>query len=376
MITNTKNRLWISGFWLAFTSAVLALQGCTKDTTPKSTPQKEAASNFGSLPFVIKDNYTFSLYSQVLDATGYGDTLALNAGPYTLFVPNNDAFSNASFYFGSGANYLLYAYNPPTLDYVRGMIISQQLSMKNLPMGANQPFRTLGGGSVYITKYREQAGDTVITINGVPLLSTGWDQPATNGTINVLSGIPEPTALPNLWQLMLNDGALSFFTLAIQRAGLQSMFEDTTKKLTVLAPSNDGLSSMYVDTVNGGLDLRSIDKISAANPDSIRKMVLYHVLNGFWFKNDFMLRDTLPGDTLRLTTYGGAPLGYSGGQFIGSRPVPQLVFNYSTYTYDTVTALLPVSYYSRFSYDMPRVTYGDKICGNGVIQEMRGVLMQ
>jgi uncharacterized surface protein with fasciclin (FAS1) repeats len=361
---------------IVFILVLLAVQGCTKDTTPKSTPEKKAGSNFGSLPFVIQDNYTFSLYSQVLTATGYGDTLALNAGPYTLFVPNDDGFSNAQFYFGNGTNYLLYAFNPSTLDYVRGMIIPQQLSMKNLPMGANQPFRTLGGGSVYITKYREQAGDTVITVNGVPLLSTGWDQPATNGTINVLTGIPEPTVLPNLWQLMLNDGALSFFTLAIQRAGLQSFFEDTTKKLTVLAPSNQGLANMYVDTVHGGLDLRTIDAIKAADPDSIKKLVLYHVLNGFWFLNDFKLRDTIPGDTVQLISFGGAPLGYSGRGWIGTRPVPQPVFNYNTYTYDTVLALLPVGTFSRFSYDMPRVTYTDKICNNGVVQELNGVLMQ
>ena len=361
---------------ISFILALLAVQGCTKDTTPKSTPEKEAGSNFGSLPFVIQDNYTFSLYSQVLTATGYGDTLALNAGPYTVFAPNNDAFSNARFYFGNGTNYLLYAFNPPTVDYVRGMIIPQALSMKTLPMGVNQPFRTLGGGTVYITKYREQAGDTVITVNGVPLLSAGWDQPATNGTINVLTGIPEPTVLPNLWQQMLNDGALSFFTLAIQRAGLQSFFEDTTKKLTVLAPSNQGLANMYVDTAHGGLDLRTINAIQAADPDSIKKLVMYHVLNGFWFLNDFSLRDTLPGDTVQLMTFGGGPLGYTNGGWIGTRPVPQLVFNYYTYTYDTVLAPLAVGTFSRFSYDMPRVTYTDKICNNGVVQEFNGVLMQ
>ena len=101
---------------IVFILALLAVQGCTKDTTPKTTPEKAAGSNFGSLPFVIQDNYTFSLYSQVLTATGYGDTLALNAGPYTLFVPNNDGFTNGRFYFGNGTNYLLYAFNPPTLD--------------------------------------------------------------------------------------------------------------------------------------------------------------------------------------------------------------------------------------------------------------------
>ena len=72
---------------IVFMLALLAALGCTKDTTPKSTPEKEAGSNFGSLPFVIQDNYTFSLYSQVLTATGYGDTLALNAGPIRCSYP-------------------------------------------------------------------------------------------------------------------------------------------------------------------------------------------------------------------------------------------------------------------------------------------------
>lgn len=363
----------------AFTLIILVLQGCTKDTTPKTnTHTTVTSSDFGRLPFVIKDNYTFSLYSQVLDATGYGDTLSLNAGPYTIFVPNNDAFSTGQFFFSnSTTNYLLYAFAPSTAAYVRGMIVPQQLSMKNLPMGANQVFRTLGGGYVFITKYREQAGDTVITVNGVPLLSSGLDLPATNGTLNVLSSVPEPTVLPNLWQLMLSKGELSFFTLAIQRAGLQSLFQDTSKKLTVLAPSNDGLANMYVDTVHGGLDLRSINKILAANPDSIKKMVLYHVIPGIWFMNDFNLRDTLQGvDTVQLTSYGGSPLGYTYYSFYGTRLMQQTYFDYNTWTYDTINAPLGVYIYNRFVYDMPRVTYQDQLCFGGVIQDLDGVLLQ
>src|ERR1700744_3452856 len=170
---------------IAFALAILLLQGCTKDTTPKTNLKTTVnSSDFGRLPFVLQDNYTFSLFSQVLTATGYGDTLAVNAGPYTVFAPNNDAFSAGQFFFGnSPTNYMLYAFNPPAIDYVRGLIVPQPISMKNLPLGANQVFQALGGGYVYITKYRGQAGDTVISVNGVQLLSTGWDQPATNGTI-------------------------------------------------------------------------------------------------------------------------------------------------------------------------------------------------
>ena len=92
----------------------------------------------------------------------------------------------------------------------------------------------------------------------------------------------------------------------------------------MLAPSNQGFANMYVDTIHGGLDLRTIDAIKAADPDSIKKLVLYHVLNGFWFLNDFSLRDTIPGDTVQLMSFGGAPLGYSGAKgWIGTRPVPQ-----------------------------------------------------
>ncbi|MBN9384144.1 MAG: fasciclin domain-containing protein [Chitinophagaceae bacterium] len=360
---------------------LIAIQGCTKDTAPKDNGQTVKPGDFGRLPFVVKDNYTFSLYSQVLDTTKYGDTLALKEGPYTIFVPNNNAFSAASFYFGNGTNYLLYAYNPPAADYVRGMIIPQKVSMKDLRLGENQTFQTLEGSPVYITKYRSQTGDTIITVNGVPLVQNGWDLPATNGTINVLTGVPEPQVLPNVWQLMLGDGNLAFFTLAVQRAGLQSLFETTNEKLTVLAPTNFSMSNMYVDTAHGGLDLRSIDAIRNANPDSIKKMVLYHVLKGTWFVNDFTRRDTLPnGDTVQLTTYDGAALGFRNNSFIGTGLVPAMRWDYpngvETMVYDGPPGPLPINFWYGYVYNMPRIAFQDKVAGNGVVQEMLGVLIR
>ncbi len=93
--------------------AVSLLQSCTKDTAPKNAQVKN--QDFGRLTYVLQDNYTFSMFYQGLMASGYGDTLASNAGPYTIFVPNNNAMTTSHFsYSGDATNYFLLASNPAT----------------------------------------------------------------------------------------------------------------------------------------------------------------------------------------------------------------------------------------------------------------------
>ena len=353
------------------------LPACTKDTAPKSQAQKKI--DYGSLPYVVQDNYTFSLYSQALAATGYADTLSKNAGPYTIFVPNNDAFTASKFYYNDGVNYLLNAYDPTTKDYVRYLIIPRKISLAALPVGENQQFPTLEGTPVYISKYvTNQGADTVITVNGAVVLSNGIDLPASNGLIDVISGIPEPQIYPDLWQRMLKDGSLAFFTTAIQRAGLQSFFQAQGQPMTVLAPSNDAFTQMYVGP--DSLDLSSIDKIESADPALVKNLVLYHVLKGIRFTNDFAKADTLGyGDSVTLTMYNGETMEYTGQQFYSFKlaPAAQSVLVNGVYVIEYIGPPTPLvaTYFSEFVYQTPNVSYTDRPTGNGVLQEICTVMV-
>jgi uncharacterized surface protein with fasciclin (FAS1) repeats len=360
------------------------LTGCTKDTAPPKTPQTVTKQDYGRLPFVVEDNYTFSEYYQALAATGYADTLAVNAGPYTILVPNNDGMA-ASHFYGNSTNWLLQASDPTTNDYVRYLIIPQKVSLAALPLGANQQFPTLEGTPVHITKYAENQGaDTVITVNGIKVVANGIDLPASNGLIEVLSGVPEPQIYPNLWDRMLKDGSLVFFTTAIQRAGVQSLFETQGQFLTVLAPSNYAFTQIYVDSNGHSLDLTSIDKIEQADPTALKNLVLYHVMKGILFTNDFARADTLPyGDSVQLTMYNGETLNYHGQTFYSTGQVPGLEnvlvpdpAGGNMWAYEHVGPLAPVSamYWNEY-YAGPPVVYTDRPAGNGVLQVIDGVLI-
>jgi uncharacterized surface protein with fasciclin (FAS1) repeats len=358
--------------------AASLLPACTKDTSPQTKALTK--QDYGRLPFVVEDNYTFSEYYQALAATGYADTLAENAGPYTILVPNNDALQASNFIF-NGNNYLLQAYDPATKDYVRYLIIPQKVSLAALPLGENQQFTTLEGTPVYISKYAENHGvDTVITVNGVKVITNGIDLRATNGLMDVLTGVPEPQIYSSLWERMLKDGSLTFFTAAIQRAGLQSLFEaQQGQPLTVLAPSSYAFTQMYV--APGGLDLTTIDKIEQADPVSLKNLILYHVMKGTKFTNDFVRADTLTyGDSVRLTMYNGEIMNYTGQQFYSIGQVPGLQWIIDPVSRQWVQVhtgpLGPVSagYFSEYQGNMPRVAYTDRPTANGILQEISSVM--
>lgn len=362
---------------VAFLLAVLLglLPACTKNTTPKSLAGKQ--QDYSRLSFVVQDNYTYSLYYQGLVASGYADTLADNTGPYTILVPNNDAMVAGKFsYSNNSVNYFLQAFDPPLKDYVRYFIIPQKVSFAALPLGVNQPFPTLQGTPVYITKYLN-GKDTVITVNGVAVVPNAIDIPASNGLIDVITSVPEPLVYPNLWQRMLKDGSLAFFTTAAQRAGLQSFFEDTSQSLTVLAPSNYAFTQMYVDTING-LDLTSIASINAADPARVKDLLLYHVIKGIRFTNDFARVDTLPGDSVRLVMYNGTIMKYTGQYFFSNRLIPgmqTIIVNGQQVTVYT-GPLGPASaqYFFEGVYNAPAISYSNRPTGNGVLQEITSVL--
>ncbi|KAI9452625.1 FAS1 domain-containing protein [Russula earlei] len=279
--------------------AVLLLQSCTKDTAPKNTQVKN--QDFGRLTYVVQDNYTFSLFYQGLMASGYGDTLANNAGPYTIFVPNNNAMTTSRFSFQSDTtNYFLIASNPSTKEYVRYLIVPGKIVLANLPIANNQLFTTLAGTPIYISKYKN-GSDTVITVNGVPVIA--MDQTASNGLMNVISEVPQPQVFNSLWQQMLANSMLTWFTTAIQRAGMQTFF-DTAKNITVLAPGADAFSGISYKNFPA---IGTLDQLKVADTAALRKMIYCSILRGTFFTNDFDRNTT----STPYTTYNGATITYN-----------------------------------------------------------------
>jgi uncharacterized surface protein with fasciclin (FAS1) repeats len=366
--------LIVCGLWV--------LPACKKGGSVSASTVPDSVY-FGRLPFVVQDNYTYSMYYAALVATGYSDTLGLSAGPYTILVPNNDAMKAGGFaYSNNSVNYFLQATFPSLSQYVQYYILPGQHFLGSIPLGVNQRIPSLLGPPVYVTKYQSGA-DTVITVNGS--IVTAYDLPATNGLIDVISSVPEPQTTASIWQRMEEDPSLSYFVAAVQRAGLQSLFEAQDTTLTVLAPSNFAFSQ--IDTLLYPADnLIVLDSILTADPVKLRGIVLEHVLGGMQFMNDLnVAAGLIPDDSLKLTTLGGGVLTYT-----DLNDYPLFVSN--TYTqnlgqyFNTTTGtfqygfygnpyLAQGSLYSTYFYDMPSISFKDRPTGNGILDVIGSVML-
>lgn len=347
---------------------VLFLQACTKDTAPAKPVVKN--QDFGRIPYVVQDNYTFSLFYAGLVATGYSDTLADNAGPYTLFVPNNDAMKSSHFYglsYNDTTNYFLRVSNPSTADYVRYLILPQKVVLSGLPIGDNQVFTTLAGTPMYISKYLSGT-DTVITVNGDKVISN--DMVTSNGLINVISNVPQPQIFNSLWQQIQSASTLVYFATAIQRAGLQTFF-DTAHNITVLAPDNSAFSNGPYKGYPNNMNIGSVQSIQTVDTALLRKMIYCSVLKGIYFTGDFD-RNTV---STNYTTYNGATITFVPDPVYHSPSFKSNAYLWSSYSnsYSQITAgWLMGKYTSYVGWPTP---YLDVPSGNGICQEVTGILL-
>jgi uncharacterized surface protein with fasciclin (FAS1) repeats len=381
-IFRIRNRWGVGA--LACVFAVCVAPACKKSNNTGSAGTVLDSTYFGRLPFVVHDNYTYSLYYAALKATGYTDTLGQSAGPFTILVPNNDAMQKSGYVYNnnSGVNYFLQVVDPTLSQYVRYYILPGAHYLRSLPLGANQQITTLLGTPVYVTRYLSGT-DTLTTINGSLVVAS--DLPATNGLVDVLSSVPEPQTTTSIWQRMEKDPTLAFFVTAIQRAGLQSLFEAPDSAFTVLAPSNIAFSQIYT-AINHTISMVSPDSILAADPAQLRLIVLEHVLRGIRFTSDFVQQAGLfVSDSLRLTMYNDSTV-----IFTNANNNPGFVSNALTESYgqyfDPVTQtykygfygnpyLNVASYYITFFTDQAAVVYQDRPTGNGVLQVISAVML-
>ena len=271
---------------------------------------------YGRLSFVIGNNATFSYYDSALTHTGLLDTLS-QAGPFTLLVPNNDAF----------AGYLAFGNSIPDLNalifdiglqglpaYTGYDIVRGRYDLRSLPLESNMELTSVSGGKVYLTRYLSGT-DTITTVNGLRLISL--DNAASNGELDVMSAsVPAPEVYGTVWQQLQTDTNYSYFVAAAERVHLDSVLTGPGP-LTVLAPNNQAFQQLGNFGLNAGINTSSLDSVLAADPVRLRQIISYHILPGRFFMNDF-LRTQLPGDTLLLNTVNGETLPFFGAT--GSPP--------------------------------------------------------
>jgi uncharacterized surface protein with fasciclin (FAS1) repeats len=337
---------------------LVTLHSCTRTVAGSA----QDSTYYGRLSFVIKDNATFSNYYSALQQTGYLDTLSA-PGPYTVLLPNNDAYKAgyASSPSGGDLSTFIWSIGLPLLSpYVSYDILRGKFALRSLPLGDNQELPSIMGGKVYVSRYLSGT-DTVTTVNGLQVISL--DNPASNGLISVISGsIPNPEIYPTVLQVLQTDTSFSIFAAALHRTHLDTLLNGKGS-FTVLAPHNSAF--------------QPVDSILVADPVKLANLISYHILPGRYFLNDFLRRQTT--DTLQLATMNGTalkffarqggitffPIGPAAPAFYGNGNLQNGSYYPTTIFYGGFCG--PISCYKFNASDLP--------ASNGVVHMLNNILI-
>ncbi|MCC8409462.1 fasciclin domain-containing protein [Mucilaginibacter sp. UR6-1] len=327
-----------------------AITGCQKDDAINA----QAASEDGNtIKFVLNDNFNFSMANAAVNNVRLNSILA-EKGPYTFFVPNNNAFASVSI---TEQSRLSFYSNSQLTNLMSYGIVNEKLELKKLPLTDNKAFKTRSGGNIYISKYLNGT-DTVITVNGVQIIST--DNPASNGTVQVLPQMMNPEVYSKVTGYLRADTSVTLFNAALERSGLSTTLLNGNDVYTLLAPSN--LAFQQSAQLGLNLGISTLDSIVHAQPARLAALLRYHIIKGRYFDNDFF--NLSNNGTKAITMLSGGEMNIGGLQggfkainFIagGANGIPAQIYVPVTYSPTTINVNLP--------------------CGNGVVHIINRVLI-
>lgn len=276
----------VSRFILISLTILTVVSSCKKE--------KDVTPNIAN---VVTTTSEFSTLSAAVAKAGLGSTLS-GTGPFTVFAPNNDAFTAAGI-------------SSTTLESISAADLSKillyhtlpfQIISTQVPAGPNAKVVTASGDSVFVT--RNVSG---VFINGLKV--TQADIPASNGVIHKLTtGVLTPPAdnIVNTAVAAKFDSLVKAVTVAATGAGGDPTLPSTlsTATLTVFAPTNAAFTTLLND-----LKLTDISKIPVP---TLLAVLRYHVVGGRNFSSD------LSNGNLNMLAGGTATINLSNG--IGGGP--------------------------------------------------------
>ncbi|HEU4575374.1 MAG TPA: fasciclin domain-containing protein [Chitinophagaceae bacterium] len=274
-----------SGFVLAVSSALL-VTACNKDDNSSDpTPTDNTITG------VVVASADFSTLKDAVIKADLQTTLS-GAGPFTVFAPDNAAFT------ASGIDNAALA--SLTADQVKAILLYHTLPAKvmaaDVPAGPNAKVTTAGGDSVFVTKNANG-----VFVNGVKV--TQADISASNGVIHRIGRVLLPPA-GNIVETAVAaglDSLVKAVTLATTEPGGDPNLAQTlsTATLTVFAPTNQAFTQLL-----GNLGLSKLEDIPVA---TLLAVLQYHVVGGRAFSSD------LANGNLAMLANGNTTVGLTDG---------------------------------------------------------------
>lgn len=286
---------------------------CSKNSTALNKPGKLSQT----LVSTLQNNYSFSLFYHALRKTGL-DQLISGATPYTLLVPDNDAFARDSIFRDSDLDKMDTTFLRKWMSY---HILPGSVTTATVPQTVNTPYQSISGQVLYFSRpvpgqsQTQTNINTILHINGDTVNTV--DVTASNGVVQVMNRLLKLPA-PSVQSYLIGDPRYSWFVTALQRFGLWDVLTGPGP-FTVFAPDNDSFTNLgitpdslsHLDTLHYKTSLFGIyvlgpsrifltDFYDAGNGSGF---AAYFTANGIYWSLGGNLIDNNPTGTSSQTTW-------------------------------------------------------------------------
>jgi uncharacterized surface protein with fasciclin (FAS1) repeats len=292
-----------NSFLLSLSLAAVAFTGCDDDDDDTPAAQDVVA--------VVVNSANHTLLEAAVKKANLVNVLQTTQN-ITVFAPDDDAFKKVDLNM-DGTPDLDTEAKINALDANGVALLTEVLTYHvlgarvpsgSVPAGPNAAVETLNEESVYATR-----NNNGVFINGIRVKQA--DINATNGVIHVTESVLMPPA-GNLVEVASANPNFSYLVAAVLRADESGTSVSGALSgagpLTVFAPTNQA----FMDA-----GFATIEAINAADPETLRDIILYHAIPARVFSSDLTegaTPETAGGGTVTITLQGGAKVKGAGNE--------------------------------------------------------------
>ena len=209
---------------------------------------------------------SFDTLVATLQATGLDTTLADETLTFTVFAPTDDAFAMID----TATLDLLLANTDILSKILLQHVVDGEVNSISAFSLNGQLATTLAEVGIPVSINSEL--DT-LNFGGATVQTT--DIYTTNGIIHVIdtvviADVELPTPPASIVDVAVSNGSFTTLVAALQATGLDTVLDDPESTFTVFAPTDAAFALLGQDTINALL----------ADPDTLKDILLYHVVSG------------------------------------------------------------------------------------------------
>ena len=208
----------------------------------------------------------FGTLVTALQAAGLDATLADETQSFTVFAPTDAAFAMID----PATLNLLIADTDTLSSVLLQHVVSDEVNSVTAYTLNGSSATTASGAVIPVVINTEL--DT-LTFGGATVQTT--DIYTTNGIIHVIdtvvvADVELPTPPASIVDVAVSNGSFTTLVAALQATGLDTVLDDPESTFTVFAPTDAAFALLGQDTIDALL----------ADPDTLRDILLYHVVSG------------------------------------------------------------------------------------------------